>query len=53
MVLFANIMNTQEVKKCRQTGAAAAFIEATLETGRIAFDFTELLDKTGLLRISE
>jgi hypothetical protein len=52
MILSANVMNIHEVKKCRQTGAAAAFIEATLETGRIAFDFTELLDKTGLSRIA-
>ena len=52
MLLFANVMNTQEVKKCRHTGAAAAFVDATLETGRIAFDFAELLDKTGLSSIA-
>lgn len=52
MLLFANVMNTREVKKCRRTGVAAAFIEAILETGRIAFDFAELLDKTGLSRIA-
>lgn len=52
MLLFANHMKTYEVNKCCQTGAAAAFIEATLETGRIAFDFTELLNQTGLSSIA-
>jgi hypothetical protein len=52
MVLFANDMNTNKVKKCRHPGVVAAFIEATLETGRVAFDFTELLDKTGLSSIA-
>jgi hypothetical protein len=45
-------MKTYEVNKSRQTGVAAAFVETTLETGRIAFDFSELIEKTGLSRIA-
>ena len=52
MLLFANSMKPYEVNKSRQTGVAAAFVETTLETGRIAFDFAELLDKTGLSSIA-
>jgi hypothetical protein len=52
MLPYANYMKTNKVNPCRRTGAVAAFVDASLETGRIAFDFTELLDKTGLSRIA-
>lgn len=48
MLLYANEMNTQLDRKLRRTGAAAAFIEDILETGRITFDLGELVRKTGL-----
>ncbi|MEI7879915.1 MAG: type IV toxin-antitoxin system AbiEi family antitoxin [bacterium] len=41
-------MKTNVDTKCRRTGAAAAFVENTLETGRITFDLSELVSKTGL-----
>ena len=48
MLLFANVMNNNERGKLRKTGAVSAFIENIQEAGRITFDLSELVNKTGL-----
>lgn len=48
MLLYANEMKQNPGQEFRKTHAAAAFVDACLETGRIAFDMTDLVSKTGL-----
>ena len=50
MLQCANEMHTNLGRKCRKTGAAAAFVDACLETGRVSFALGEIESKTGLSR---
>jgi hypothetical protein len=52
MLTYANDMQANGVKLFRRTGAVAAFLDHTLETGRITFNLAELVDKTGLSAIA-
>ena len=52
MLLYANVMKTIENQKCRRTGVVSAFLEQTLETGRITFDLAELIEQSGLTAIA-
>jgi hypothetical protein len=45
-------MQRTEPAKCRRVGAAEAFIDARLASGRVAFSLGELVERTGLSSIA-